>query len=100
MRYGYVKGKSEGVIEKQLNFLKQYNLDEIVIEKSGNDLEALLNKLQSGDELYVEQIERLTRSLSKMVEISETIRKKGAILYMNGKTVELFTRLYKSFINM
>jgi len=100
MRYGYVKGKTEGTIERQLNFLKQCNLDEIVIEKSGKDLEALLDKLQTGDELHIEQIERLTRSLSKMVEITETIKKKGATLCVDRKNVELFTRLCKSFMSM
>lgn len=100
MKYGYVKGKSEGVIERQLNTLKAYNLDEIIVEKSGKDLDALINRLQAGDELYVVNIDRLAKDLSKLVEISESIKEKGATICTDQKTIEQLTRLYKSFISM
>ena len=100
MRYGYIKGKSEGAIEKQLNTLREYNLDEIIIEKSGEDLETLLDKLQAGDELYVVNIDRLARNFTKLVEIVESISKKGATICTDQKTIEQLTRLYKALISM
>ena len=93
MRYGYIRSKqqSEYSLERQRNAIKQHDLDEVIVEKSGNDLDNLLNKLQAGDELYVESVERLTRSTIKLIEITKLVREKGITLYVGGKPFELPT---------
>ena len=87
MRYGYIRSKqqSEDCLERQINALKQYELDEIVVEKSGEELDNLLDKLQDGDELYVESAERLTRNIYKLKEINSLVREKGSTLFISGK---------------
>ena len=93
MRYGYIRSKqqSEYSLERQRNAIKQHDLDEVIVEKSGNDLDTLLDKLQAGDELYVESVERLTRSTSKLIEITKLVRERGITLYVDGKPFELPT---------
>ena len=95
MRYGYIRSKkqSEYSLERQRNALKQYDLAEVIEEKSGNDLDNLLDILQAGDELYVESVERLTRSTIKLIGITKLVREKGIKLYVGGKPFELPTLL-------
>ena len=93
MKYGYVRSKEKSgySIERQINALKEHNVDEIVIDSSGNDLEALIDKLQAGDTIYVESAERLTRDTHKMMEIIDSVKEKAGEIYVGGKPFQLLT---------
>lgn len=94
MKYGYVrsKQKSGDSLERQINAVKKHNVDEIVVESSGEDLEALINKLQAGDTIYVESAERLTRNMYKMLEILKGVKEKDStICVCDGKPLKLLT---------
>ena len=93
MKYGYVRSKQQSgySIERQIKALKKHNLDEIVVESSGEDLEALIGKLQAGDTIYVESAEILTRNTYKMLEILDSVSEKGSTLSINGKPFKLPT---------
>lgn len=70
MKYGYVRSNLQEGIEKQIKELSNFNLDEIVEEKNGADLLALLQDLKPGDSLHIVSIDRLTRSLREYTLLS------------------------------
>ena len=86
MRYGYIRSAThdQDSINKQLEILKSYNLDEIFIELTGKDLKTLLNALQPGDELHVVNIERLTRSANELRTIINMLKSNKIKLYVKG----------------
>lgn len=92
-KYGYVRSNrnSEAVIERQITRLKSHNVDEIIIASSEDDILNLIEKLQAGDNIYVESIERLTRNFCLMLEIIRRANKKDiTLLTCDGSTLELF----------
>lgn len=84
MRYGYVRSATQDKkqIDKQIELLKRFNIDEFVIEESGHDLENLLEKLQAGDRLYVTTIDRLSRSVNTCLDIATDLLAKNITVYV------------------
>lgn len=86
MKYGYIRDARNYIysINKQTKILKSYNLDEIIVERTGNDLKTLLESLQPGDELHVVNVDRLTRSVNEFITIFSDLTIKNVKLYQNG----------------
>jgi len=84
MRYGYVRSATQDKkqIDKQIELLKRFNIDEFVIEESGHDLENLLEKLQAGDRLYVTTIDRLSRNVHTCLDIATDLLAKNITVYV------------------
>lgn len=84
MRYGYVRSSTQDKeqINKQIELLKRYNIDEFVIEETGHDLENLLEKLKSGDRLYVTTLDRLSRSENTCIDIATDLLTKNITVYV------------------
>jgi DNA invertase Pin-like site-specific DNA recombinase len=84
MRYGYVRSATQDKkqIDKQIELLKRFNIDEFVIEETGYDLENLLEKLQAGDRLYVTTIDRLSRSANTCLDIATDLLAKNITVYV------------------
>ena len=89
MRYGYIRSAThdQDSINKQLEILKSYNLDEIVIELTGDDLKTLLQSLQPGDELHVVKLDRVTRSVNELISIIDMLESNNITLYQNGEVI-------------
>lgn len=86
MKYGYIRDARNYIysINKQTKILKSYNLDEIIVERTGDDLKTLLKSLQPGDELHVVNVDRLTRSVNEFITIFSDLTIKNVKLYQNG----------------
>lgn len=84
MRYGYIRSTTQNKehINKQIELLKRFDIDEFVIEESGHDLENLLKKLQSGDRLYVTTIDRLSRNQNTCIDIATDLLTKNITVYV------------------
>lgn len=83
MKYGYVRVRTDQGEEfknKQIEFM-QNEVDEIIIESDGSELEKLLVALQPGDSLYVYNIDRLTRRVDKAKEIIKLFIDKNISLF-------------------
>lgn len=84
MRYGYVRSATQDKkqINKQIELLKRFNIDEFVIEETGHDLEDLLKRLQSGDRLYVTTIDRLSRNVNTCLDIATDLLANNITVYI------------------
>lgn len=84
MRYGYVRSATQNKeqINKQIELLKRFNIDEFVIEETGHDLETLLEKLQSGDTLHVVTLDRLSRNENTYLDIATDLLAKNITVYV------------------
>lgn len=84
MRYGYVRSATQDKeqINKQIELLKRFNIDEFVIEGTGHDLETLLEKLQSGDTLHVVTLDRLSRNVNTCLDIATDLLAKNITVYV------------------
>lgn len=84
MKYGYVRSATQDKeqINKQIELLKRFNIDEFVIEETGHDLENLLEKLKSGDRLYVTTLDRLSRSANTCLDIATDLLAKNITVYV------------------
>lgn len=89
MKYGYVRDarQDENRIYEQKEILKSYNIDKIIVERTGDDLDTLLQSLQPGDELHVVKVDRLTRSLIALESILTTLKSKNINLYESNKCI-------------
>ena len=89
MKYGYIRDarQDENRIYEQAKILLPYNLDTIIIERTGDDLDTLLQSLQPGDELHVVGIDRLTRSANKLYSIIDLLDSNNIKLYENGEVI-------------
>lgn len=71
---------------RQIEALKQYNIDKIFIEKkSGKNidreqLKAMLDYIRDGDTVFTESFSRIARNTKDLLDIVEQIQKKGAII--------------------
>lgn len=89
MKFGYIRDarQDENQIYEQSKILLPYNLDKIIIERTGDDLDTLLQSLQPGDELHVVDIDRLTRSANKLQSILNMLESNNIKLYENGELI-------------
>ena len=84
MKFGYARvSKNDQSLEIQIQKLKAIGCDEIFMEKvSGakdnrTELTRLLDKLRSGDIIYVVRLDRLGRRMIKLVELINGFKDKG-----------------------
>lgn len=91
MKVGYIRDarQDESRIYEQKKILSHYNLDKIIVERTGDDLDTLLQSLQPGDELHVVSIDRLTRSVSKLQTITNDLNDKNVIIYEKGTPLKI-----------
>lgn len=83
MKYGYIRtNKSEEFKNAEIERMRKEEVDEIIIENDGEELNRLLEKLQPNDSLYVYDISRLS---SKVATAKETIK------ILIDKNIALFT---------
>ncbi|MBR5316737.1 MAG: recombinase family protein [Lachnospiraceae bacterium] len=83
----YVRCSDEAQNEaRQLEALKKFNIEKWYIEKvSGKDtkreqLQLMLDFVREGDVIYVHDFSRLSRSVQDLLNIIETLDKKGVRL--------------------
>lgn len=83
MVFGYARVSTrDQKIDRQIDALKKYGVDEIFEEKISGDkkyrpkLEALLNKLRAGDVVVVYELKRLGRNTRQLLSLVEEFEKK------------------------
>ena len=84
MRYGFISRRNKQTVEKHIEALKPYDLAEIIMDDFESEVDSLLEKLEAGDSLYIEEPPRDT---IKYVAIHSYTRKHGIELYVNGEIV-------------
>jgi len=93
MNYGFISRKSKQTIKKHIEALKPYDLAEIIVDDFESEVDSLLEKLEAGDGLYIEEPPRDTKKFAK---IHSYTRKNGITLYVKGErmadipVIELF----------
>lgn len=90
MKVGYIRvstiEQNEG---RQLETLKQYNVERLFMDKvSGKDtnrpqFQTMMDFLREGDELYISEFSRLSRSTKDLLETIETLHNKGVTVISN-----------------
>lgn len=88
MKRGYARVSSEGQnLDRQIVKLKEVGCEIIYEDKlSGGNryrpaLERLLNEVGSGDEIWIHELSRFSRSLKDMLDLINEIKEKGASLH-------------------
>ena len=84
MRYGFISRRNKETIEKHIEALKPYDLDEIILDDFTGELDNLFEKLKTGDSLYMEEP---PRDMVKFMVIYSHTRKHGIKLYVHGELV-------------
>ena len=109
MKFGYARVSTcNQDYEIQLKALKSYGCERIYEEKiSGKtnereELQAMLNNLREGDIIVVYKLDRLARSLKGMLDIVDTITKKGAgLVSLNaGDMCDTTTAMGRAFLQI
>lgn len=85
MNYGFISRRNKQTIEKHIEALKPYDLAEIIMDDFESEVDSLLEKLEAGDSLYIEDP---PRDLKRFAKIHSYTRKKGVELYIAGSPFE------------
>lgn len=91
---------------RQLESLKKYNIDKWYTEKiSAKDtkrpqLQEMLEYAREGDTIYIHDFSRLARSTSDLLQIVETLGKKGINLVSNKENIDSSTSTGKLMLTM
>lgn len=91
---------------RQLESLKKYNIDKWYTEKiSAKDtkrpqLQDMLEYAREGDTIYIHDFSRLARSTSDLLQIVETLGKKGINLVSNKENIDSSTSTGKLMLTM
>ena len=98
MRYGYARcstNEKKQDINRQIRELKEAGAQEIIFEYEHGDsvvkeeLDALFDKVQQGDEIIVLEVTRLARSTKQLCEIIEIVcQKKIKLIIVGSITVD------------
>lgn len=87
MVFGYARvSTSDQNLDRQLDALKQYGIDELFMEKisgrqkSRPELDRLVDKLRPGDVVVIESLSRLARSTRDLLALSSLFREKSVQL--------------------
>lgn len=83
MRIGYVRGNEEGVA-KQEELLIQNNVDMII-----NDLETIMKRVNSGDEVMVVSADRISRDVEVIEAVVQKFDDKSVDVIAVGDNAEL-----------
>lgn len=107
MNVAYVRVSSIDQHEaRQMEGLKKYNIDKWFIEKiSAKDtnrpqLQAMLEFVREGDQLYIHDFSRLARSTKDLLEIIDQLQKKKVALISNKENLDSSTPTGKLMITM
>lgn len=83
MKYGYARvSKSDQILDRQVNALKEYGCDEIITESISTrskqiKLQELIEKMKDGDTLVVVALNRLGRDTRKLIDMFDEFTKKN-----------------------
>lgn len=98
MRVAYIRVSTIDQNEaRQVEGLQKYDIERWFSEKvSGKDtnrpkLQELLDFVREGDTVYIHDFSRLARSTKDLLEIIETLNKKGVILISNKENLDTST---------
>jgi DNA invertase Pin-like site-specific DNA recombinase len=107
MKVGYVRVSTiEQNAARQLEALKKYNVEKWYSEKvSGKDtkreqLQLMLDFVREGDEIYVEDFSRLSRSVQDLLGIVELLNEKGVKLVSLKENLDTSTPTGKLMLTM
>lgn len=91
---------------RQLEALEKYNIEKWYTEKvSGKDtnrpkLQEMLEFVREGDTIYIHDFSRLARSTKDLLDIVETLQKKGVNLVSNKENIDSSTPTGKLMLTM
>lgn len=91
---------------RQVEAMKDKGIEKYYIEKiSGKDtnrpkLQEMLEYVREGDQVYIHDFSRLARSTKDLLEIVETLNKKGVILKSNKENLDTSTPTGKLMLTM
>ena len=91
---------------RQVEAMKEKGIEKYYIEKiSGKDtnrpkLQEMLEYVREGDQVYIHDFSRLARSTKDLLEIVETLNKKGVILKSNKENLDTSTPTGKLMLTM
>lgn len=104
---GYVRVSTVDQNEaRQVKALKKHNIEKWFTEKvSGKDtnrpqLQLMLDYVREGDTVYIHDFSRLARSTKDLLEIVETLNKKGVHLVSNKENIDSSTPTGKLMLTM
>ena len=107
MRVAYVRVSSVDQNEtRQIEALKKHDIEKWYTEKvSGKDtnrpqLQEMLDFVRSGDTVYIHDFSRLARSTKDLLDIVETLEKKGVHLVSNKENIDTSTPTGKLMLTM
>ena len=92
--------------ERQKEALKKHDIDKWFTEKvSAKDanrpeLQKMLDYVREGDTIYIHDLSRLARSTKDLLEIVETLQKKGVELVSNKESIDTSTPTGKLMLTM
>ena len=97
-KVGYIRVSTEHQeTARQEALMKQYQVERVFAEKlSGKnadrpELKAMLEYVREGDTLYIESISRLGRSTRDLLNIVDTLRRKGVTLVSSKEKIDTHT---------
>ena len=104
MKYGYARvSTDEQTVDLQLDALRKH-CDEIFVDegisgmaKDRPELQQLLKAVQEGDSIVVWKMDRLTRSLKHLLELSEELSSRGVDLTSLSDPIDTSTPHGKAF---
>lgn len=91
---------------RQLEALEKYNIEKWYTEKvSGKDtnrpkLQEMLEFVRDGDTIYIHDFSRLARSTKDLLDIVETLQKKGVNLVSNKENIDSSTPTGRLMLTM
>jgi len=90
MKYGYVRSATqiEREINNQTETLKGYGVEEIIVERSGHDLDDLIARLKEGDELHAVTLDRISRKSSEFLKKADMIKDAGGSLMIENRNFD------------
>lgn len=94
MRIGYVRNQDVELMENQLNVILKNGIDKVVLDRTGERLSELLEKLKPGDVLNISSLDRFSRDIQKTVKVLEELSNKGVELYVGGEPFKLSDTLF------
>lgn len=84
MRIGYVRNQDVELMEEQLNRIVKEGIDEVVLDRTGERLPEVLNRLRAGDSLHIASLDRLSRHIYEVTRILEDLYVRGVEVYVAG----------------
>ena len=90
MKYGYVRSAThiEREINNQTETLRGYGVEEIIVERSGHDLDDLIARLQKGDEIHVVTLDRISRRSAEFLKKADMIKNAGGSLMIENRNFD------------